>query len=168
MNKFKLSNINNNYNKLKKDISQKIKLDKKYDFIFDEDNNKNIVELKLDNKVKLKGEYNIVGLYNSTLSIWYWGWNIAFINKSKLIDKEKIKEFKKLIEDNYFNDINIEELYYLVSNDNFYISEINMNNLIKLILYLIDGVWIFPIKSENNKIINIKYIIITKIYQINL
>ena len=128
----------------------------------------------LNNKLKLKAEYCIAGLYNIPLSIWYWGWNIAFVNKQIIKPVLQIKEFSKVIMDNYkdFNKIEAEELYYVVSNNNFYISGDNINKVIKLTLYLTKAIWCFPVKYNNRKndtgeMDKIEYILITKILQFN-
>ena len=96
--------------------------------------------------------------------------------KKKLIKPGfEIKEFNKEIMNNYsdFDKIEAEELYYIVSNDNFYISSNNIDKIIKLALYLTKAIWCFPIKYSNHKksdvgeMDKIEYILITKILQFN-
>lgn len=173
-NKF-INDVNNNFNNLKNKISKKIDLDNNYEFIFKQENNIDIVEILLDEKLKIKAEYNILGLYNIPLSIWYWGWNISFINKKLTNKLEKVRKFKNILEENYvnFDSKTAEEIYYLLSNGNFYISSINIDKLIKLALYLSESIWYFPVKyinSETQKTYidlmdKTEYIIITKILQ---
>jgi len=149
-----------NYNSLKENISKKIDITKNYDYAF----NDNIVELYLDDKLKLKAEYNVLGMYNIPMSIWYWGWNIAFVNKKLIESIKAVKEFENNLNKNYakFDKVEAEELHYLVSNDNFYISGKNVDKVIKLALNLTKTVWCFPVKKESDKI---QYILITKILQ---
>lgn len=173
-NKF-YTNLNINYNNSKEHIEKKIDINKDYEYAFSDEN---IVEMYLDGKLKMKAEYNIIGLYNIPLSIWYWGWNIAFINKNLINATIKIKEFLNVINDNKeyskFNKTEIEELHYVLSNDNFYISSTNIDKIIKLALYLTKGIWVFPMKYNDDKkqkemehMDKIEYILITKILQFN-
>lgn len=170
--------INLNYNNLKKVISSKLDINKEYTYIFSNDNNNYIVEIYLDDNLIIKAEYDIVGLYNIPLSVWYWSWNISFINEKLIGNLSKVKEFSGNIKDNYKNfDIKeADELYYLLSNGNFYVSSDKIDLIIKLVLYITGGIWIFPIKYSNktnkinkNNIIDqmdrIQYILITKIIQ---
>jgi hypothetical protein len=167
MTKF-IEKVNNYYNTTKTNIIKKMDIGKNYDFNFVEENNMNIVELYLDKKLKVRAEYNIIGLYNVPLSVWYWSWNIAFINKNVIKDVNKLKNFANTLNTNYdkFDMKEAEELYYLFSNDNFYISGSNIDKLIKIVLYLMNGVWILPINHNNGKTMDrIEYIIISKIIQ---
>lgn len=162
------------YNNINKEMSQKIDLKQNYNFNFIEENNKNIVEIYADKKLKLKAEYNIVGLYNIPLSIWYWSWNIAFLNKDLFTELGKIKMFSKSLDDKFdqFDTKEAEELHYLLANDNYYISSGNIEKLIKIVLYITKGLWIFPLNHSDKKegleyLDRIEYILITKILQIN-
>jgi hypothetical protein len=148
--------INSYYNSVNTDIQKKItnlNNKKNYEYIFSKKSDTHTVEVYLDNKLILKGEYCILGLYNIQLSVWYWSWNIAFINK-KLIELpiNKIKNFIGEINDNYkkFNNEEAELMHYLLSNDNFYISSKHIEKLVKLSLYLTKSIWYFPIKQTNN------------------
>jgi len=161
------------HNKLNEEISQKIDLKQNYNFNFVEEANKHIVEIYIDKKLKLKAEYNIVGLYNIPLSVWYWSWNIAFLNNTLFKELDKIKKFAESLDKNYneFDSKEVEELHYLLANDNYYISSGNIERLIKIILYITKGLWIFPINHSDKKsaeyLDRVEYILITKILQIN-
>lgn len=160
------TNVNNYFNEAKEQISKKIDVNKNYEYVFD-DNDINIVEIYLNDKLKLKAEYNIMGLYNIPLSMWYWSWDIAFVNKNLIKDVIKIKEFVNVIDKEYnkFSKIEAEELHYVISNGMFYISGDNIDKIIKLALYLTKAIWYFPIKFEQMD--KIEYILITKILQFN-
>jgi len=154
------------YSNAKSNIINKIDISKDYEFVFLEENNMNIVEFYLNKKLKLRAEYNILGLYNMPLSIWYWSWNIAFINKNLIVNS--LKDFVNVLDKNYskFDPKEAEELYYLFSNDNFYISAKNIDKLIKVSLFLTQGLWIFPILHKNsNKMDKVEYLLIKKIIQ---
>ena len=86
-------NMNSHYDNLKKKISKKINIDEKLDFIFNEDSNLYTVDIMINNKLIMKAEYSIIGMYNLPLSIWYWGWAIDFVNH-KLT--QNLKPVKKL------------------------------------------------------------------------
>ncbi len=166
--------INSYYISINDDIQNKVKgLNNKnnYEYVFTKNDDTQLIEVYLDDKFVLKAEYAILGLYNIQLSMWYWSWNIAFINK-KLIElpTKKIKNFIDIINDNYdkFDKVDVETLHYLISNDNFYISNNNIDKIIKLSLYLTNGIWYFPIKQNNNDNDDsnqLQYILITKILQ---
>lgn len=164
-------NINSYYNSTNDDMQKKVhNLNNKnnYEYVFSKNDDMQTVEIYLDNKFVLKAEYVILGLYNIQLSMWYWSWNIAFINK-KLTELpiNKIKSFINVLNDNYdkFNKVDAEMLHYLISNDNFYISNNNIDKIIKLGLYLTKSVWYFPIKQNDDNINQLEYILITKILQ---
>lgn len=168
------TDINNHYNILKNNISKSIDISKDFDYVFSNDNNIDIVEIYFDGKIKIKAEYNFIGMFNIPFSIWYWSWNIAFINKNLIKEMLPVKNFSKsmILEKNYYkyNKKNTDELYYITSNDNFYISHKNIDKILKLVLFLTKSVWYFPIKYINNKnqldkIDKIHYILITKIIQ---
>lgn len=162
------------HNKLTDEISKKLDLKQNYSFNFVEENNKHIVEIYIEKKLKLKAEYNIVGLYNIPLSIWYWSWNIAFLNKELFKELDKVKVFTKSLDEQYeqFDSKDAEELHYLLANDNYYISSGNIDRLIKVILYITKGLWVFPINHNDKSsgaehLDRVEYILITKILQIN-
>ena len=169
-------NVNNYFNNLKEQISKKIDTNKDFEYVFNENEDINTVEIYLDGKLKLKAEYNIIGLYNIPLSMWYWAWNIAFINKNLIKDIVKIKDFVNVIDKEYnkFNKLEAEELHYVLSNNNFYVSGDNIDKIIKIALYLTKAIWYFPIKYSDHKnqkdfeqMDKIEYILITKILQFN-
>lgn len=157
-------NYDKSYEKIKKTITN---LDEKQNYTYNYIDD-NVIEILFKDKLVLKGEYCVLGLYNIQLSLWYWSWNIAFINK-KLTKKpiSNIKNYIDVINKNYdkFNVVDVEMLHYLLSNDNFYISNDNINKLIKLGLYLTKCAWFFPIKQYDGNDNVIQYILITKILQ---
>lgn len=158
------SNYDKSYEKIKKIITN-IDDKQNYTYKYVDDN---IIEIFIKDKLILRGEYCVLGIYNIQLSLWYWSWNIAFINKI-LTNKpiNDIKNYIDIIDKHYdkFNVVDVEMLHYLLSNDNFYISNNNINKLIKLSLYLTKGIWYFPIKQYDGNNNIIQYIMVTKILQ---
>lgn len=165
--------IDNYYNAAQKNISKEIELSVNYNFKFIEENDgSHIVEIYEKDKLKLRGEYSVVGIYNIPLSVWYWSWDIAYIDKKLIVDQKNLKLFLETLEKQYskFNQKDAEDYYYLLSNSHFYISHKNINKIIKLVLYLNKGIWILPVKHKQ-KNINIEdkfeFILLTKILQYN-
>jgi hypothetical protein len=167
--------IDSYYKNAKEDIQKKLDITKEYQYTFVEENGKHIVEINSNNKLKLKAEYNIVGLYNIPVSVWYWSWSLPFVNK-KLLEKVNIvKDFPQKLEKqkdfNKISELELEELYFLTSNNNFYCSGKNIDRIISLVLYLTEALWYFPVKiadeTSTYKMERIEYIIITKILQFN-
>ncbi|CAH6421595.1 Hypothetical protein KVN_LOCUS366 [uncultured virus] len=168
-------------------IDQFIDLDNNFDFKFSKNNNgKNIIEINdINKKLILKAEFQVVGIYNLINSVWYWGSNIQFIDKNLVTSviefKKKLKE--KLLNDNNYifeNQKEKDEMFFYVSNENFFISPKNIMKLIKITLFYTKSIWFFTIyygKDGNSCLIDsdkekfetikrLEYIIITKIIQI--
>jgi len=125
------------------------------------------VSIYLGDKLKLKAEYSIIGTYNIGTSIWYWAWNMAFINHSLTTDVIKLKTYN--IQDLKLQSKEHEKVDYLLTNGYFYISSKNIAKLIKIVTYILKPLWILPIKtkSANDNDQNvIKYIMINKILEI--
>jgi hypothetical protein len=158
----------------KTDIQKKLDITKEYNYNFIEENGNHVVEIRHDNKLKLKAEYNIIGIYNIALSFWYWGWSLPFINKKLLDETKKIQLLsKKLDKEKNFNKFNpeeLEELYFTTSNNSFYCSSENIDRIIRLSMYITNALWYFPVKhtEENTTQMEVvQYIIITKVLQFN-
>lgn len=166
------------FKNIKEDIQKKLDITKDYQYNFVEENGLNIIEIIFDNKIKLRAEYNIIGLYNIPLSIWYWGYALDFVNK-KLVDKLQIvKQLPKTLLDSdsdiHFSSVELEELYFMTKNNDFYCSSQNIDKIIKLVLYLTKGIWYIMVKHSaqmvgdvNNQMDRVEYILIHKILQFN-
>lgn len=132
-----------------------------YKYDYDDD----IVIVKKDNNIKYKFKYLFIGLYNTQHNIWYWCWNVPFINKKFTTIKYDIKELKNYLTDNfsYFNPKEADEYYYYVSNKSFYLKNDNVYKLIEIAMSIKDCCGYLEIKNENT----IEYLLITNIVQIN-
>lgn len=159
-------NLNDNYKQRKLDIRKHLDKQEVYSNRFIKDNNNQyIIEMyDTNNQLKLRALYTIIGMYNNTSSIWYWGWNLSYVNKQLINHTTKIQEFSKTIKDNYkqYKPQEAEELHYLTSNGNFYLSNKKLPYLLKLALYLLNGIWI--VTSKLNTDIT-QYILIDRILQ---
>jgi hypothetical protein len=169
-----IDEMNKYYESQETNIHKIMDVDKNYDYVFSEnESGKSIVEIYDNQKLKLKAEYSVIGLYNVSLSVWYWGWNIQFINRNLVKKSNRAKKFSKLLKNDYkqlnIDKYNAEELYYVTSQGNFYISLKNIDKIIKLILYLTRAIWYFEVKfidkNQQDRIDKIEYILIEKILQ---
>ncbi|ARF09865.1 hypothetical protein Indivirus_4_37 [Indivirus ILV1] len=164
--------IDNYFTNIKTDIQKKLDTTTEYDYNFINENDINIIEVISNGKIILKAEYCILGLYNIGLSVWYWGWGIDFINR-KFSEKLKvIKDFPQTLEKdhNKFRDLELEELYFITNNSNFYCSSQNLDRIIRFALYMINAIWYVPIKYSDNQgsqMDKIEYIALTKILQVS-
>jgi len=176
------SKINNYYQQQKEYMKKIINIKKihRFKLMKDEYNNNYIIEIYYKDKLKLRAKYNVIGMYNIINSVWYWSWNISNIDKQLINNSLKIKEFSEELNNNYskYNKTEIDELYYLTSNGNFYIDGDNIKKLIKIALFINKGIWYIPISiNKNNEmdineeinldnILKIEYLIITEIINI--
>lgn len=169
------------FNIKKKDIIDIIDPNYNYDYKFstDKDNNA-IVEVLKNNKLVIKAEYELLGLYNLFNSVWYWGFGLDLVNRDLVKGSKSIKEFSKIIKKNYedFDKKEAEILYFRTNNNNFYTSKKNIDNIVKLGLYITKSKWFLPVCynndnipiscekiSSNGSIKRLEYLIIKKIIQ---
>lgn len=158
------------YQKKKKEFSKYINPDKKYKIDFSDNNN--TASISVEGKLKLKVKYDIIGAYNISSSVWYWAWNITFIDKSLISNSLKVK--------NYYNNINEkkdtshqlkDKLHYLLTNGNFYLSGKNLDKLLQLTTYIIQSHWILmvPPNTKSSFMDNeniVKFISINEIVEV--
>jgi len=157
--------IENYYLRQKEQFQFKINNGVKY--TFSEKNGINYVEIIDHGKLVLKAEYSLIGLYNVGVSVWYWGWNIAMIDKSLIQKIKKIKKYYKTIKAEYhkYNAQEIDEIYYFLRNGNFYISQQNVLKIVKLALFLTKSNWYLEV-MRNDQTGGIQYIFIDKVVQV--
>ena len=135
--------LDQNYSKLKLDISRKIKPDNpNYTYNFIEPD---IVEIYDNQKLVLTANYQYIGLYIDR--IWTWAWNNPYVNK-KLVSS-KIITYKAQ---------NNQLIDYFIQHGNFYATPETVELIIKLALYITNALWYFKINQS-------EYIYITKIIQ---
>ena len=165
------------FNDKQKEISKKIDPNKNYIYRLQQDDSGNFyIELYDNDKLVLKAEYELIGIYNMFNSIWYWAHNIQFINRHLAKESKKIKEFSKELKDNYekYDPIEADTYYYISKNGNFYTSSDNVIKMIKLMLYVCKGLWYIPvcagkdnvtctINKNKSSIKRMEYLIIKKI-----
>ena len=150
--------INRYYEKQEKDYSKKFDLTKSYASNTYIDNNGNhIIELIHDNKVKLKAEYELIGMYNIINSMWYWGWSIDLADRNLVKTSKKITEFPEYIKKNMdkFDLKESEDLHFKTSMASFYTDISAIDKLIKTFLYYLNAGWYLTLcHGRNNSDIN--------------
>lgn len=166
-----LSNkIEKYFNLKRKEIISIVDLDKlnkynvdvvKYD---DKLHNGNIIELsdKNNHSNRFLSTYFIAGYYNIITSTWIWAWANPYLEKN-LADKLKNKIKDNSLIGQIRKDVNKKELYnYFSTEDTFFISNKNIDELMKFILFVSNGLWFVSRKINDN---SLEILIIDKIIQ---
>jgi hypothetical protein len=121
----------------------------KYDKKFYKLDEKNLIEIS-KNKNLIRSEYQIIGFYNITNSIWTWVWNNPFIEKNLGINKDVLQNYvKKLINSKTIDQKELEELVYYTSNEAFYISFENIGRLLQFIMYNLQSAMVVTKKNDD-------------------
>jgi hypothetical protein len=150
--------INKKYESLTKKMNEIIGFN---DYIIENKINKNNeyvmdVYTSKNNKKLMLVKCEIIGFYNKGCNIFYWGdlfipINI-YANKSfKKIKKSKNK-IKNMIINKEYEDIQyLEKLLYYISNNMFFIDELDINDLTRYICYKTKSIGILSHNDEINK-----------------
>ncbi|AYV78265.1 MAG: hypothetical protein Edafosvirus8_15 [Edafosvirus sp.] len=170
-NKSFINKIESNFRNKEEIIKKKINIDENINYTFEFSrslNNDAIIDIYLNNKHILKILYEIIGIYNLQNSVWYWSWNSSLIERDLMKKTKKIKKFGKYIKNNLneFDPKEAEEIYYYVSNGNFFINQENVLKIIQLSLYLSDSIWFLSKKDNDESPQKIEYYFIKKIIQL--
>uniref|UniRef100_A0A6C0H846 Uncharacterized protein n=1 Tax=viral metagenome TaxID=1070528 RepID=A0A6C0H846_9ZZZZ len=135
------------YNKnKKKQIEQLINLNNLYNINL----NKNLMELYNNNKLIIKGEYNLHGIYQFKTNLWIWGTSIPDINKKFIKNINAIRSLNYIFEkniDNYLYNF----YYQFLTEDILLITDNKLLKLInELLLYLSNDLYYFnPINKKS-------------------
>ena len=154
-----MDDIINYYNKQKKNIN----IPDEVEIKFSKDKDKDKVEI-YDNKKKLliKTNYSIIGLFNNTNSIWYWGWILDFADRNLVDQTKQIKEWGEKMFIKYKPKTKHEQtIYFYTKNGSFMTSSVNIPFFAKLAMYVLKGKFYFPITHDDKNTDSIQeYIII--------
>lgn len=156
------------YLECENNIKKNLEPDLVYDYKFDESPNHDpIVSVYKDDKHLLSATYEILGVYSLVTSVWYWSWNSSMVSKKLTNYSCDIKKFSKYIKSHIedFLPQESEKLYYYTHNGNFFVSQINVPDIVKLSLYITKSPWFIPRKESANMPEKIEYLIIKKIIQ---
>jgi hypothetical protein len=148
--KFKLNKLKNKINLTKKYIINVESINK----------NKQLVIRDKNKKIKLIGDYNYYGLYNSETQMWVWSNAIPNVNSRhvKYINEFRLKQyiFEKNIDDTETDLF----FYQFLSNDSMLINNLKyLTYIIDLLMYLSDDLYVFGRNyNDNIQIIGLKKI----------
>jgi hypothetical protein len=143
--------VSDYFDNCEKQIKKSYDVSKQYNHKFvTEDGGRHIIELidkKEGSTPVIRAEYEIIGVYDMITSVWYWGWNIDFVDRGLVKTIESVKKIKSEIEKNYkgFEPIEADYLNFISSNGNFFTVNDRIQGLIKLALYECDAKWYIPI-----------------------
>ena len=162
-----------NYFKNKDNIEKLLftKYEKK--MIIDKDIINNQIIISANKKIILKFTYYFIGSFDLNKSIWIWTYNNFLLDNSNKSFTNKIINFKEEIKNNYpkykktKNDIYEKYLYYL-SNEICYIEKSNILDIMKLSMYILNGIGTFREYDIDNSINKINFYIIKNINLNNL
>lgn len=133
-----------------------------FEFTFEPNN---IVLIKSDVISKMiTCTYQTIGIYNQQNEMWYWSWALPFISSEEYNNLDKIRNYPNVLfnKQNY-NSLDIEKYSFYCSTNSFLASKINIDELLMMSLYILDGIWIYNHTITTNKTKFVKFIIITKI-----
>lgn len=124
---------------------------------------KDIITIKQNDKDVFTFKYKIIGLFNTSNSVWYWSWALPFVNKT-LVIKEPQETFNKFIDVNYktLNPHEADEYYFYTKNNNFFIQEEDIHKLINMIVSMTNSESYIKIKTDEK----IEYFLITDIIKV--
>ena len=151
--------------KINKYSASKKNIQDDYNLKFAYTDNYDFVDIYINDKLFIRGLYDVLGCYNVINSIWIWSWSINQIEKylyENVKHKAKILH-GKLLDGNITE--NTEKYLYYLGNDNFFISYKNIDNLLKFMLYMTKGEYILAHKVNDNNPKIIEFIVINKIIQ---
>ena len=157
------NNIDNYFYTKKNDIDKILIPTIKFKFKLSYDDNTKeytITIVDVNNKLIMRALYDIIGIFNIINSVWYWSYNIDMIDRNLQVSSSNIKKVPEYIVQNYKN-VNSKEMdyiYYICTNGNFYVTELdNIQKMIKLCMFINNGVWYVPIVYDMNNIPEIIY-----------
>jgi len=123
-------------------------------------NNEPIFELKNDDKILMKGNFNFIGEFFKTKKKFKWGWDFLYINDTNDFMKNNTYYIKKIIKYIFDLDINaqnIEELIYYNDIKNMFLhnkikieNRIQFEQLLAISLYITKSDLIYKVDNVNN------------------
>lgn len=123
-----------------------------HSYVFSEDNNgKHTVELQDANgKLVLKAEYSIIGTYNLFNNVWYWAWNIVFIDRQLAEGSEKVRAVGDEVKNNYkkLGRKEADELHYMATNGNFMCQVGNVEKVVDLGMFVMKSKGLVEIQYD--------------------
>jgi len=164
-NDYKISDLINNSLEY---YDKKNKLNKKYiknsKLEFNNENKEVLILNNINNDLKLKSKYEILGIFDYQTKVWVWAWMLPFLSKTETVISRELLEYGLKLDPN----TNSNDHFYIKSqllNSRFTIeNKIELDIHLSLSSYLIKDLhsFIFPLKFyiNKNKYIIIYYLII--------
>jgi hypothetical protein len=143
------------YYQSKKNFTKKLDQDLKYDYKFNTDKEGNhILNIISEDKIVMKLEYDIIGIYNNDIKMWYFGYAVDHSNKLLIKKSKIIKDVMNKISDNLdlIDQKEIEELQFYSDNPAVFTSSDNLSKIVKLMMYLMKSMWFLSVSHSDNYI----------------
>lgn len=154
-----MQDITNYFNERK----QKFNFPSDVEIKFVEKNGKKEVEIYNSKKKLLtKSKYSIIGLYNATNSVWFWGWFLDFADRNLVDNTTQIKDWgKKMLKKTKPTSKHDQAIYFYTKNGSFMTSSMNVSFFAKLAMYVLKGKYYFPVTHSEEGTNSVKeYIMI--------
>lgn len=152
--------VNSYYEDKRADIEEAYDIKKNYNHKYSKDKNKRqFIELyerdneKENPKAVFKGEYEMIGVYNLSNSVWYWAWSLDFVDHRKTKQVEKVRDLGAKLNKKYsdYDPKEADYLNFISSNGNFYTSPDRLMNVVKIAMYETKAKWFIPILHLGNE-----------------
>ena len=146
-----LKNIKKNFKTREKEIMKKYDASKheEYRYSFSQIGDDRVVEIHTKDGPLLRAVYDHIGVYNSYNGVWHWAWTLDLADRRSTKLSNKVKEFGKRIEDNYYDKGDSKEndqLIFYCTTDNIYIDEANIPNIIAMAMHAMDSKWFIQVR----------------------
>lgn len=132
------------FKKQKTDISKVYNITKSYQYsMYKTQDDRHIIKISdlETNKLVIKAEYTVAGVYSTKALKWFWGYDLEFVDKSSTTESKVVRNIK--------------------SDSSFNAKTDDVLQCIKLLLYLIKGVWYVQIPDKQKE--RVEYLIIKKL-----
>lgn len=118
-------------------------------------NIKESIDLYCNNKKIINAEYEHLGVYDTTTHIFSWGWNLFLIDKTKIENILKIKNFsktlKKYILKKQYADVEyMERLLYYITHNMFFIEQDNLKDIFMLSTFITKNIYVYGTRVDKN------------------
>jgi hypothetical protein len=122
-------------------------------------NNQPIFELKNDDKILMKGDYNFIGIYGKQDNDFRWGWDYLYINNQQELMTNNTYYIKKIIKYIFnlnINAKNVEELIFYNDIKNMFLHSTNiienpiqLEQILAITLFITKSDLIYKINKEH-------------------
>ncbi|MBA42458.1 MAG: hypothetical protein CMF62_00425 [Magnetococcales bacterium] len=160
-----LDKVERSYQNKKKQFNKlNPKINYSFKFVTDTDKNR-ILVVSHNDKIVMKAEYDLIGIYNKDLNLWHYGYAIDYVDKKSTLKSKNIKKLQIDVEENYnnYDAIESETLHFYSSNPHLFTDSDNIPLIIKIMMFIMDSIWYISINYNKNESNLVEYISIRKI-----